>query len=88
MRPHHFPPPFASWNFFILQSWLPTLLASLGLGHMRSLGVLSALPWMATALIAVAVGGLADRLTTHNGWSTLRVRRAMQLLACAGSALR
>lgn len=82
------PPPTRSWNFFILQSWLPTLLASLGLGHMRALGLLSSLPWMAAALVAVAVGGLADRLSTQHGWSTLRVRRAMQLLACAGSALR
>ena len=32
------PPPLpCSWNFFILQSWMPTLLASLGLSHLPTL---------------------------------------------------
>ena len=38
--------PPRSWNFFILQSWLPTLLASLGLSHLPTIGLLSSLPWL------------------------------------------
>lgn len=43
LPPPHLP---CSWNFFILQSWLPTLLASLGLSHLPTIGLLSSLPWL------------------------------------------
>lgn len=79
-----------SWSFFILQAWLPTLLSTrmLGLEDLRTVGLLSALPWAATALVAVAAGGLADSLQTKHRWSVLRVRTTMQLVASGGTALR
>ncbi|PRW59116.1 putative anion transporter chloroplastic [Chlorella sorokiniana] len=76
-----------SWNFFILQSWLPTLLASLGLSHLPTIGLLSSLPWLATAIVSIAAGGLADRLQVVHGWSAVAVRRAMQLSATLGTGL-
>ena len=39
-------PSRCSWNFFILQAWLPTLLASLGLSDLPTIGLLSSLPWL------------------------------------------
>ena len=45
-------------------------------------------PVQATAVVSVAAGGLADRLQAAHGWSAVRVRRAMQMTATLGTALR
>ncbi|KAL4425822.1 hypothetical protein ABPG75_009838 [Micractinium tetrahymenae] len=76
-----------SFSFFILQAWIPSFLASTGMSQLSSIGVLSALPWMATAVIAVLAGAGADRLQSRHGWSALRVRHTMQSLAAGGSAV-
>ena len=34
------------WGFFILQSWIPTYLTQLGVTDLRTVGLLSALPWV------------------------------------------
>jgi len=39
-------PSCCSFSFFILQSWIPTFLASLGLASLSSIGLLSSLPWL------------------------------------------
>lgn len=44
--------------------------------------------WLqATAVVAVLVGSLADWLAAR-GWSTLSVRRTMQVLAVGGTGVR
>lgn len=35
-----------SWSFFILQSWIPTFVHSLGTHSLEAVGLLSALPWL------------------------------------------
>lgn len=35
-----------SWAFFILQSWIPSMIHSLHIGNLETVGVLSALPWL------------------------------------------
>ena len=34
------------WGFFILQSWIPTYLNHLGMTDLKTVGLLSALPWV------------------------------------------
>lgn len=34
------------WGFFILQSWIPTYLTQLGMTDLKTVGLLSALPWL------------------------------------------
>ena len=34
------------WGFFILQSWIPTYLNHLGMTDLKTVGLLSALPWL------------------------------------------
>lgn len=73
-----------SFGFFVLQAWIPTYLHLLGATDLRTLGLLSALPWAAAALTALAAGRAADWLQRRRGWPALRVRRAMQAGACLG----
>ncbi|GBF87543.1 hypothetical protein Rsub_00254 [Raphidocelis subcapitata] len=87
------------FGFFLMQNWMPAYLASLG-QQLSSAGALSALPWLAAALVGVVSGRAADRrvrpppaLAPHlirRGVPTLRVRRGFQaasFLGCAASVL-
>ncbi|GAB4823811.1 hypothetical protein N2152v2_010857 [Parachlorella kessleri] len=77
-----------SWAFFVLQSWLPTFFHSLGaFGSLESVGVLSALPWLATAGVSVVAGSLADWAQARRQLPALTVRRTMQSIATLGAAL-
>ena len=42
------------WGFFILQSWIPTYLNSLGMTDIRAVGLLSALPWVVSRVETLA----------------------------------
>ncbi|KAK9806084.1 hypothetical protein WJX72_000485 [[Myrmecia] bisecta] len=75
------------WGFFILQSWIPTYLSSLGMADPGTAGLLSALPWVATAAVALIAGNLADWMLTRLHWELPRVRRVMQSIASLGPAL-
>jgi hypothetical protein len=72
-----------SFGFFVLQAWIPTFLCSLGVADLGTLGLLSALPWLASAGVSVGAGRLADALQAC-GWPALRVRRLMQSVGSAG----
>ena len=52
------------WGFFILQSWIPTYLNSLGMTDIRAVGLLSALPWVVShhSCAAFAIGGSATNV--------------------------
>ena len=39
------------WGFFILQSWIPPYLDSLGLSDLAGVGALAALPWLVPLLL-------------------------------------
>lgn len=50
------------FGFFILQSWIPTYLSHLGVTDLKTVGALSALPWVVSlpsSLPAVAAVALA-----------------------------
>lgn len=34
------------WGFTLLQNWIPTILAALGMTDLGSVGIVSALPWV------------------------------------------
>ena len=72
-----------NWGFFIMQSWLPTYLASeLGLSLAAS-GAAAAAPWLLTALSAFHAGRLADEQIAA-GVERWRVRRRVTAVATAG----
>ena len=67
-----------------MQAWIPTFLNSLGAGiDLQTLGVLSALPWLCTALVGSGAGKLADWLQTAQKWPALRVRHCMHTASSA-----
>ncbi|DBB03799.1 TPA: hypothetical protein ACH3X3_011103 [Trebouxia sp. C0006] len=75
------------WGFFILQSWIPTYLNHLGMTDLKTVGLLSALPWVGTAIAAVLAGKLAGHLRDQKGWSALRIRTFCQDVATLGPAV-
>eukprot|EP00873_Tetraselmis_striata_P034628 jgi/Tetstr1/454892/TSEL_041756.t1 len=82
------PPPTTAigWGFFILQSWTPTFMASLGYTDPRFMGLVSGLPWLVCAVASLNSGVLADALLTR-GMARHSVRRLMQGLATLGPSL-
>lgn len=74
------------FGFFVLQSWIPTFLHSLGVSNLRTLGVLSAMPWLLTAAVAAVSGKLSRYLETNKGWNSLSVRRLFQIISSMGGA--
>ncbi|KAL0036860.1 hypothetical protein WJX77_002503 [Trebouxia sp. C0004] len=75
------------WGFFILQSWIPTYLNHLGMTDLKTVGFLSALPWLGTAIAALVAGKVAGHLRDHKGWNSLRVRTFCQDVATLGPAV-
>ncbi|DBA75546.1 TPA: hypothetical protein ACH3X2_009106 [Trebouxia sp. C0005] len=75
------------WGFFILQSWIPTYLNHLGMTDLKTVGLLSALPWLGTAIAAVLAGRVAGHLRDQKGWTALRVRTFCQDIATLGPAV-
>ncbi|GAX85008.1 hypothetical protein CEUSTIGMA_g12429.t1 [Chlamydomonas eustigma] len=74
------------WGFFVMSSWLPMYLTSLG--HDKSLlnvGVMSSLPYLATAVVMTFAGTIADKLI-NMGIVTLKVRKIMHGLSAVGCA--
>eukprot|EP00798_Chlamydomonas_sp_ICE-L_P009833 gene9833-7717_t len=49
------------WGFFIMQSWLPMYMQSLGVASLAGAGALSCLPWLAAAFVGAWSGQAADR---------------------------
>lgn len=74
-------------GFFVLQSWVPTFLYSLGTTDLTALGLLSAAPWLFTAAVATGAGAVADWLQLKAKWTAVQVRHAMQTAASVGACL-
>lgn len=80
-------------GFFVLQAWVPLYIFSLPSDTSSStttfstVGLLSAIPWLATAITARLAGHLADWLHTSNRWTVLAVRRWMQITSHLGGSL-
>ncbi|QDQ95419.1 MFS transporter [Rhodococcus sp. WB9] len=51
---------------FAVIFWLPTIIASLGVDDVATVGYLSAIPWSVAVLATVAVGVYCDRRQTHS----------------------
>jgi len=75
------------FGFFVLQSWVPTFLHSLGMTDLTAVGFFSAMPWLATASVAALAGRLSGWLQIERQWTAVRVRRAMQSIANLGGLL-
>ncbi|KAL3156017.1 hypothetical protein ABBQ32_013005 [Trebouxia sp. C0010 RCD-2024] len=75
------------FGFFILQSWVPTYLSHLGMTDLKTVGALSALPWVGTALAAVLAGKLAGHMQEQRGWTALQTRTLCQDIATIGPAV-
>lgn len=76
-------------GFFLAQNWLPAYVRSLGAPGLAITGRLSALPWLAAAVVGMAAGSVADGII-RSGARPLRVRRAFQaasFIGCAASVL-
>uniref|UniRef100_A0A7S1CV42 Major facilitator superfamily (MFS) profile domain-containing protein n=1 Tax=Picochlorum oklahomense TaxID=249345 RepID=A0A7S1CV42_9CHLO len=74
------------FGFFVLQSWIPTFLHSLGVNNLYTLGVLSAMPWLLTAAVAAVSGRLSRYLEIKKKWNSLKVRRLFQIISSLGGA--
>ena len=74
------------FGFFVLQAWIPTFLHGLGITNLKSLGVISSLPWLLTAVVSAFSGRISMYLQSNRKWSSLRVRRLMQTLSSVGIA--
>lgn len=77
------------FGFFVLQAWTPIFLHYIGgesLG-LATVGLLSAAPWMASALVASVGGRLAHWAESAAGWAPLRVRRTAQIASHLGSVI-
>lgn len=70
------------YTFFILQAWIPTFIYPL-LSNKQQIGLLSAIPWIFTAITAILAGRLCDWLQNTRGLSSLQVRRLAQSIASA-----
>lgn len=75
------------WGFFIFQCWMPSYLHSVGAADLGSMGMLSALPWAASAIGGLAAGWLADYLHETHSWDLARVRGFAQTIATLGPAV-
>lgn len=64
-----------SWGFFILQSWIPMFIHSLGMQDLEAVGVLSALPWLVSLglVICPAPRQTLKLLFGTVGWMVRRV---------------
>lgn len=70
------------FSFFVLQSWIPIYIYSLERFELGTVGLLSALPWLAAAAVSVVAGMTFDWLQSRNILSTKSVRRLSQSVAC------
>eukprot|EP00798_Chlamydomonas_sp_ICE-L_P012598 gene12598-15824_t len=75
------------WGFFVMQSWLPMYMKSLGVASLADAGALSGLPWTAAAIVGAWAGRAADGLITEKGIERLRVRRGMHAVSTIGCGL-
>lgn len=73
------------WGFFILQSWIPMYLQSLGVGSLGNAGLLASLPWLAAAGVGAVAGSFADKMI-QTGRPRLYVRRLMHGVSSLGCA--
>ncbi|KAG1669639.1 hypothetical protein FOA52_010799 [Chlamydomonas sp. UWO 241] len=74
------------WSFFVLSSWLPMYLGSLGVESPQAAGLLAAAPFAATALATTLAGAVADALV-GSGARVLSVRRVMHAVSTLGCAV-
>jgi len=70
--------------FFTLQQWMPMFLNGF-VPDLKLLGLISALPWMGTALVSALSGKLSLHLARRD-WSSLSIRRLMQTTSSFGIA--
>ena len=60
------------FGFFILLSWIPAYLSSMGGvgggGSLQTVGLLSAAPWAVCAAVGIAAGTVADTLANVARW--------------------
>jgi ACS family sodium-dependent inorganic phosphate cotransporter len=74
-----------AWGWFIVLSWLPKYLKSLGADTQRA-GMYAIAPFAAQVVSNVGAGWLADHLL-EKGYNRTRVRKAMTAVALLGSGL-
>lgn len=76
------------FGYFVLLSWVPTFLSSqVGMSSPRMLGLLSAVPFLTTAVLACFVGNIADYLIVKRKWAVSATRRLMMVFSTLGPAL-
>ena len=76
-----------NWGHYLLLTWLPSYLTSLGL-RLDSAATLFATPYMAAIIVGNTGGWVADELLQRRlGWSVRTTRKAMQSVGHAMPAL-
>ena len=70
-----------NWGHYLLLTWLPTYLTSLGL-QLGAGGALFAMPYLVAVVMGNTGGWIADELLQRRcGWSLRTTRKAMQAIA-------
>jgi ACS family sodium-dependent inorganic phosphate cotransporter len=75
-----------NWGLYVLLAWLPSYFKTTFGVSLASAGLLSAAPWLVNFIAANVAGAWADRML-RSGRSAAFVRKLMQGIALAGSAI-
>ena len=70
------------FGFFILQSWIPTYLSHLGVTDLKTVGALSALPWVVSLSSSLPAAAAVIALAHHKLGSIAAAALAIALFNC------
>lgn len=73
------------WGFFLFQNWLPTFLQHMNVSHPISRGLLSALPWIAPAVLSFVFRSYFEFLR-NKGMPAYKSQTIAHTVACLGAA--
>ena len=73
------------WGFFLFQNWLPTFLQHMDVSHPINRGLLSAMPWIAPAVLSFVFRSCFEVLR-NRGMSAYKSQTIAHTIACLGAA--
>lgn len=74
------------WGFFLFQNWLPTFLQHMNVVNPVPRGLLSAMPWVAPAVLSFVFRGFFEVLR-NKGMTAYKSQTVAHTLACLGAAV-
>ena len=73
------------WGFFLFQNWIPTFLQHMNVTQPITRGLLSAMPWIAPAVLSFVFRGYFEVLR-NRGMSPYKSQTIAHTIACMGAA--